>query len=135
MLELLRANNKNSIIILTDEFHRDLHWFCKFVPRFNGTAFFVHKHANYEIELDACLQGLGARWGNEVYSIHLNIGHENMTIVHLEMLNILVAIRTWGNAWSGTTVRIHCDNQAVVNVLNTGRTKDTAKKQLENTFV
>ena len=47
-----------------------------------------------------------------------------MTIVHLEMLNILVAIRTWGEAWAGTTVRIHCDNQAVVSVLNTGRTRD-----------
>ena len=125
MLELLRTNNKNSTIILTDDFHRDLNWFCKFVPRFNGTAFFVHKQVNYEIELDACLQGLGARWGNEIYAIPLNVGHESMTIVHLEMLNILVAIRTWGKAWSGTTVRIHCDNQAVVSVLNTGRTRDS----------
>ena len=48
-----------------------------------------------------------------------------MTIVHLEMLNILVAIRTWGRAWSGTTVRIRCNNQAVVSVLNTSRTRDT----------
>ena len=124
MLELLRTNTKNSAILLTDEFHRDLDWFCKFVPKFNGSAFFVHKHVHHEIELDACLQGLGARWGNEIYSIPVNIGYESMTIVHLEMLNILVAIRTWGEAWSGTTVRIHCDNQAVVSVLNTGRTRD-----------
>ena len=125
MLELLKTNTKTSAILLTDEFHRDLNWFCKFVPKFNGSAFFVHKHVNHETELDACLQGLGARWGNEIYSIPVNVGHENMTIVHLEMLNILVAIRTWGKAWSSTTVRIHCDNQAVVSVLNTGRTRDS----------
>ena len=47
-----------------------------------------------------------------------------MTIVHYEMLNIMVAIRTWGTGWSGKTVLIHCDNEAGVTVLTTGRTKD-----------
>ena len=125
MLELLRTSSKCSSILLTEEFHRDLSWFCKFVSKFNGSTFFVHKNVNHEIELDVCLEGLGARWGNKIYSIPLNIGHKNTTIVHLEMLNILVAIRTWGSAWTGTTIKIHCDNQAVVSVLNTGRTKDS----------
>ena len=96
MLELLRTNTRNSVIILNDEFQRDLNWFCKFVPKFNGSPFFVHKHVNHEIELVACLQGLGARWGNEIYAIPINVSHEGMSIVHLEMLNILVAVRTWG---------------------------------------
>ena len=122
MLELLRSSNKCSFIILTKDFHRDLNWFCKFVPKFNGSAFFVHKNVN--CELDACLQGLGARCGNEVYSIPLQLGHESMAIVHLEMLNILVAIRTWGWSWISTTVRIHCDNRAVVSVPTTGKTGD-----------
>ena len=102
--------------------YRDL--FCKFIPKFNGSAFFVHKNVNYEMELDACLQGLGARCGNEIYSIPLHLGYENMTIVHLEMLNIIVAIRTWSFSWAGTTIRIHCDNQATVSVFTTDKTKD-----------
>ena len=47
-----------------------------------------------------------------------------MAIVRYEMLNIMVAIRTWGMGWSGKTVLIHCDNEAVVTVLTSGRTKD-----------
>ena len=125
MLELLRNSGKNDLITLTAEFHRDLNWFCQFVPKFNGSAFFVHSHIHHEIELDACLQGLGARWGDQIYSIQIHLGHEDMTIVHLEMLNILVAIRTWGLTWTGKTIRIHCDNQVVVSVLTTGKTKDS----------
>ena len=77
-----------------------------------------------EIELDASLQGLGARWCSQIYSISIPLGYENMTIVHLEMLNILVAIRIWGPQWTGKAIRIACDNQAVVMVLNSGKTRD-----------
>ena len=80
---------------------------------------FVH---DKEIELDACLQGIGARWGNRVYASKLPTTYANMTIVHYEMLNIMVAIRTWGSGWSGKTVLIHCDNEAVVTVLTTDLT-------------
>ena len=48
----------------------------------------------------------------------------NYAMVHLEMLNILVAIRMWGQKWGGQSVLFHCDNQAVMTVLSTGRTKD-----------
>ena len=40
------------------------------------------------------------------------------------MLNILVAIRVWGPLWNGKAIRIACDNQAVVMVLNSGKTRD-----------
>ena len=47
-----------------------------------------------------------------------------MCITHLEILNILLAIRTWHLQWSGKTILVHCDNQAVVSILESGRTKD-----------
>ena len=49
-----------------------------------------------------------------------------MDIMHLEMLNILVAIRVWKHCWSGKSkiLLIHCDNYAVVSVLNSGKTRD-----------
>ena len=48
-----------------------------------------------------------------------------MSIVHLlEMLNIMVTVRTWGQFWSGQRICIHCDNQAVVYILSTGKTRD-----------
>ena len=47
-----------------------------------------------------------------------------MSIVHLEMLNILVVIRVWGPQWYGKAIQIAWDNQAVVIVLNSGKTRD-----------
>ena len=124
MLDLLRSSDKLEKIMLTIEFKRDLYWFLEFIPKFNGKVFISHNPVMEKIELDASLQGLGARWGSQVYSIQIPLGYENMTIVHLEMLNILVAIRTWGPQWTGKAVRIACDNQAVVMVLNSGKTRD-----------
>ena len=73
------------------------------------------------------MQGLGAICDNEVYSIAINPALEEggYGIVHLEMLNILVALRVWGHKWQGKRIVIHWDNQAVVVILNTGRTKDS----------
>ena len=44
MLEVLRSSQKGEKIHLTQEFHRDLNWFTNFIPKFNGTAFFVHQN-------------------------------------------------------------------------------------------
>ena len=41
------------------------------------------------------------------------------------MLNMLIALRSWATSWSGHTINIHCDNEAVVSVLKTGKTRDS----------
>ena len=124
MLDLLRASDKSNTIALTSDFTRDLNWFCQFTKVFNGTAFFHHTHHHGRIELDASLQGLGANFNNEVYAIPIVKNLKQFGIVHLEMLNIMVAIRVWAHQWSGKTIVIACDNQAVVSILNSGRTRD-----------
>ena len=48
----------------------------------------------------------------------------NIHIVHLEMLNVLVALILWGRHLEGKVVQIHCDIFAVVNVLNNGWGRD-----------
>ena len=73
--------------------------------------FFSHKKFAMQVHLDTCFNGLGAIWGNEVYSISLPLGFLNYDIVHLEMLNILVAIRAWARHWATHKILIHCDNQ------------------------
>ena len=40
------------------------------------------------------------------------------------MINILVALKVWHIQWAGHRVLIHCDNQAVVLVPNTGKSCD-----------
>ena len=124
MLDTLRSHFDKDDILLDGNFHRDLNWFLKFLPHFNGVAFFNHVPIRKVIELDACLQGLGAVYQNQVYSIQIPKNFENYTIVHLEMLNILVALRVWSQQGAANKILLKCDNQAVVSVLNLGRTQD-----------
>ena len=48
-------------------------------------------------------------------------------ITHLEMLNIMVAPRLLAKDWAGSSVTFHCDNLAVVQVVNSGKTRDTLR--------
>ena len=41
------------------------------------------------------------------------------------MLNIVVALKIWATQWSCKKLHIKCDNMAVVDVLTSGRTKDS----------
>ena len=77
-----------------------------------------------EIHLDACLTGVGAVFKDEIYAGKIPEQLRHLHIAALEMLNILVAIRLWANEWSGLSLKIHCDNQAVVSVLRCGKTRD-----------
>ena len=45
-------------------------------------------------------------------------------IAYLEMINILVAIKVWHIQWANHSVMVKCDNQAIVSVLTTGKTRD-----------
>ena len=76
------------------------------------------------MHLDASLTGLGAVFGNMVYNLPLPKGHMGYNIVQLEILNIVVACKVWANHWSNKRIKIWCDNQAVVEVLTTGRCRD-----------
>ena len=124
MLATLRDVNNPARIVLNDDFQRDLAWFEKFLPQYNGVSMYVHKNSDSTLELDACLTGLGGHWGQYVYHLPISRGFANLDIVHLEMVNIVVALRLFARLWSGTRVLIRCDNDAVVKVLNAGKARD-----------
>ena len=42
----------------------------------------------------------------------------------LHKINIFLAFNVWGEAWKNSKIIIKCDNQAVVSVLNTGKSRD-----------
>ena len=63
---------------------------------------------------------------NRVYGtpIH-NCGDFKLTIVHLEMINIIVALRVRGRLWQHGSISVRCDNLGVVQVVRIGKTKDS----------
>ena len=124
MLELLRQNYDKNSITLTHGFRRDLRWFQKFLTTYNGISYFDHKKVDEVLELDACLTGLGGRWGDKVYHLPIVDQFKNLAITQLEMVNILVAVKLFATAWQKKKICIKCDNMAVVQVLSKGKTKD-----------
>ena len=123
MLRLLRENYDNSKITLNKTFKRDLKWFNTFLPVYNGVTFFQYIPTR-NVYLDACTTGLGAIYEAQVYALPLPKEWQTVNIASLEMINILVALKVWHLQWAGHRVLIHCDNQAVVSVLNTGKSRD-----------
>ena len=124
MLQLLRDNYLEKSITLTAEFKRDLQWFKKILNTYNGTSIYNHAVVRHTFELDACLTGFGAVSGNYVYHLKIDRGYGYLNIVHLEMLNILLALRTFAPCWTRKQRLIKGDNEEVVKVLNTGRAYD-----------
>ena len=106
MLELLRSNYDQGKIKVTHDFRKDLRWFTKFLSTYNGVSIYDHVLASETLELDACLTGLGARWNDFVYQLPVPRNYQNMTIVHMEMVNIVVALKFFGPMWAGKRILV-----------------------------
>ena len=127
ILAIFRNNSHARTIPLSIAFHRDIQWFLRFLPLYNGISYIAKEPIDnhQSLYLDACLTGMGAVWRDRVYAtpIH-NCGDLELKIIHLEMLNIVIALRTWGTWWSHSNIKIFCDNLGVVQVVRTGKTRD-----------
>ena len=78
-----------------------------------------------DVFVDACPAGIGAYFLGRVYYAPMPLRYQlTLTIVHMEMLNTVVAFRVWGQFWRDKKIRVHCDNAAVVSVLNSGASRD-----------
>ena len=49
---------------------------------------------------------------------------ESHPITHLELLNVVVAVKVWGAGWAGHRVRVSCDNMNAVLAVHSSRTRD-----------
>ena len=127
ILELFRNNFNKKKIHLTKDFFSDIAWFQAFLPHFNGATTFNKPQVGGGIPLylDASLTGIGAIWADQVYSAPVPcIPGFVLKIVHLEMWNIVIALRVWGHFWKHSSIVVNCDNEACVHVIATSRTKD-----------
>ena len=116
MLALLRQNYANTKILITPEFRMDLAWFNSFLTHYNGVTYYEQQHCHSEVHLDTCLTGLGASYESMMYALPIPKGYMNYNITHLEILNIVVALKVWAQYWANKRIKVHCDNMAVVEV-------------------
>ena len=78
------------------------------------------------LELDACLTGCGAFIGGSYYAeefptIVVQAAH---SIAHLELLNVIVAVKLWGEQWRGHSLQIKSDNMNACLAVQSGRSRD-----------
>jgi hypothetical protein len=95
---------------------------------FNGvslipSSFWLEPDATFST--DSCLTGCGCI--SQSHYFHRQFPEDilaaAMPIHSLEMLAILVGVRLWGAQWNGKKLVVYPDNFAVVDVINTSRTR------------
>jgi len=103
----------------------DLAWWKCFLQHWNGTSFFPLPVPGIHVHTDASgTYGCGAVVNNGRWvQAHWPTGWHDIDISVKELVPVVAAAALWGNRWSRQYVCFHCDNIAVVAVLN----KRTAK--------
>ena len=128
MLQNLRDTPKRGSETLSLGFKRDLKFFRRLLPEFNGIRILDKREVECQnqLELDACLTGCGAFTGTEFYAEQWppDVLMAKHPIAHLELLNVSVATKMWGDQWGGRRVRVLCDNTNACDAITTGRSRD-----------
>ena len=58
------------------------------------------------------------------------ITEQNLHINCLELLTIVVSLRRWGKYMIGKRILVFCDNEAAVQILNSGHTRDAFMQKI-----
>ena len=129
MLTTLRSMKRDLTIKLTDSFMKDVKWWSLFMQDFNGVSYFpslVWSEPDIAFSTDSCLSGCGGFCNKEYFhaSYPQEILDQDLPIHALEMLAVLIAVRFWGRYCVAGKIQIFCDNEPVVRVINSSKTRD-----------
>ena len=117
---------RDRFIRLNAHIKSDLLWWYTFIETWNGVEILQDPTQEViTIESDASGSwGCVAIWESHWLQWQCNFKAAQWRISPKELLPILLAVGVWGKQWSGKRVRCHCDNLAVVEVLNRGYSGD-----------
>ena len=122
-------------VTVSEDMRKDLAWFIQFLVKFNGKVLFPAMRQKIDVYVDASLSGMGAFWNENAYAVSRHIAATaGWSISHLEMLNVMVALRVFAHAWRGKHVEFHIDNLAVVFSLQFSRMKDQILQAIVRTI-
>ena len=120
---------KHFRVRLNGECQADIEWWVTFSRHWNGASILRPIRASRpDVHLwsDASGSwGCGAIWQGQWLQVawdHLPIA--SASIAPKEFFPILAAGAIWGRQWRGSMVCAHCDNGAVVEIVNSGKAKD-----------
>ena len=127
ILELLTTSREGCLTPISPRAQADARRLLHFLLTFNGVTMMKPTVAQFVVEVDACLKGMGA-WcaGLGYYNAPFpsSILACNFSIAGLECYNVLLALRIWHRFWKGKTVLVFSDNAGTVCSVNSGRAHD-----------
>lgn len=119
-------------IKLSESFRKDVAMWQIFLDHWNGCNFFLDTKIAQSPDLhfftDASGRlGYGAflnnHWFQGKWSLIHHSHKEQQSIAWKELFPIYLACMVWGPQWSGKRIMLWCDNQSVINILNSKSSK------------
>ncbi|XP_068723726.1 uncharacterized protein [Montipora capricornis] len=107
----------------------DIDWWLTFLPYFNGSAMIalrLHDFHDVLFTCDSSLHRGGATCFDECISFAFPRVIEDLAlhINALELFVLVMAVKIWATKLAGSRFQISCDNDAAVQVVRSGRTRD-----------
>ena len=137
LLGFMKTLNRGRYYTIPDEMCKDLKWWYSFLPQFWGTSVMWltdTEDTDAELARDACLLAAGAFRQDQCFSVmfpeHILEGKPKPKITHLELWAIIIAVKVLGPELTGRIVKISTDNEAVSQIINTGRSYDAHLQKL-----
>ena len=122
---LLRASRKRRLVRLGSEFRKDLYWWSKFLPRWNGLSLLPAARwpslDNPTLQTDASQRGAGAFFNGRWFSYPWQEEHTRaafrakaLSMPFLELMAIVIALHTWADQLRGRCLVLQSDCLPVV---------------------
>lgn len=130
IIDLLKGlKHHHHRVSLNKEFQKDIRWWLNFLAVYNGVSIILDtpwSAPDCVFATDACLTGCGGICGDRLFHTPFpdSVCQKFSAIHQLEFIALLVATRLWGSRWTGLRIQVFCDNEAVVAVINSGKTSD-----------
>ena len=116
-------------IKLSEDCRQDLLWWQRLLQHWNGKSFFLNASLTNATDMGLFTDASGSGWGafygaqNRWISGSWSDEEAKHSIEYKELFALVAACRTWGHNWPRERIRIHCDNQAVVDCVRSGTSR------------
>ena len=117
-------------IHVDNEALQDILWWQRFSSSWNGKSIFLEPNwtpaHSLHLYTDASSKvGFGAYWNGAWFSHNWPEHMQSKSIDWKELYAIVMACEVWGEKWSSKRILFHCDNQAIVQVWQSGLSRST----------
>ena len=148
-LRSLSSLHDGKKVVFSEESRKDIRWWAEYLEHFNGVTMIVNEdpiQLSYEQLLDspysicagdATPSGGGAWYGDEYWCGKLPEWLLDPLIpIHMkEFWVMIVSAKVWGENWSGKTITIFCDNDAVCDTVTYRKPRDQGLLSLLREFL